>query len=111
MDKFIETMRSYIDYSKAKPEMNSYENGLVIFLTRAEAEAVLDRLWDDVEIFGRTSLDRYYMYCDCALLHANEDYKSVGWHKDEIQNIKRIVMCMDGYYIPLPPTHEIEKLD
>lgn len=93
------------EYNSAVPTRN-YER--IIFPSKALAIEVLDGLYEDCDLFMRTSMARFKMYCRIGDVSA-EDGK-IGWDKSaldkfEIKGVKsgfEIIFPTPTLIVPLP---------
>lgn len=96
-------MKHYFAYDKEHPDKNTDS---IVFPNRSDAEAVLNVLDEDVELFGRTSLEKFHRLC---LLPSSEEEKAMGWDKEEFAKVY-INRTRAGYAIVFPEPKEIKPL-
>lgn len=100
-----------ITYDSYKSESKKPVVGTVIFPTRSEAEATLEALIFEADLFNRACLHSFYTAC---LIVPDEEDRSLGWTKEEV--ISSTVYCRRAlgfteYRISLPIPHPIETIE
>lgn len=94
-------MKHYISYDKKHPDKNT---DCIVFPHRSEA--VLDVLIEDIELFGRTSVEKFHQLC---LLSSTEEEKAMGWDKEDFAKVS-INYTRAGYAIIFPSPKPIKPL-
>lgn len=96
-------MKQYISYDAKTFENNTDR---IAFATRSEAEAVLNILDEDVELFGRTSVERLRNAC---VLTSTEEDKAMGWDEEAFAKVS-INRVRYAYEIIFPEPQRIKPL-
>lgn len=94
--------RSYYDNPDSRGSSNSrarsvYEYDDIIFNSRGEAEEVLDRMDELVDLYGNVSVAEFY---DLAGVSSEYTSNKYGW--TDIHTAKVVRVSGDGYMIKLP---------
>lgn len=97
--------RSYYDDKKNDRYRSSsarYSYDDIRIPTRAEAETVLDRLDEIIEMYDQASVADYYDLCGVTGQYTDQKY---GWTNLRNAKIERV---RDGYVIKLPPAKPLD---
>ena len=96
-------MKHYFAYDRKHPDKNTDS---IVFPNRSDAEAVLNVLDEDIELFGRTSLEKFHSLC---LLSSTEEEKTMGWDEEEFAKVY-INRTRAGYAIIFPKPKAIKPI-